>query len=411
MATTMPMVTPMNHATTNNGIGDWSTTGFILSLGVAATIGLAGFNAISMQRGFDREEQIAPILFNDPRAKKVDSAKLVAAQKRELALRPLSQDALNRLLVAARLDRKPAFEKEVADVMGDFAWRTAPGQLNLITIALEQRQYGAVFQHADALSRREKAKDEILGLFTLYEQMPQQRKYLVEALKKSPPWRQAFLASAERLNGPRQVEARYQTIAALLDSDVVHRDELASLVGRLVTTGSPQKAYDLWVRTQRPKIEAGNLFDGRFQQAVALQKAGVSNRFPFEWQLETGYNAGTQLIERGSANELQLYWNGQGVPVFAKQTMRVRPAVYKVTLQGVEASGNARKLLAVELLCARQPAIRLHAAAAAGDKVLAYSADQATRCDYPEIRLVGRPDANSADFEMSFTGIKLALAS
>lgn len=410
MATTMLMVTRMNHAT-NSGIGDWSTAGFILSLCVTAAIAWAGFNAISMQREFDREEQVAPVLFNDPKARKVDATELVAAQKRELVARPLSQDALNRLLVAARLDRKPALEKEVADVMGDFAWRTAPGQLNLITIALEQRKFGAVFRHADALSRREKAQDEILGLFALYEQMPPQRRYLVEALKKSPPWRQAFLASAERLNGPQQVEARYQTITALLGSDVVHRDELASLVGRLVATGSPRKAYDLWVRTQRPKIEVGNLFDGSFQQAAVLQKTGVSNRFPFEWQLETGYNAGAQLIERGSANELQLYWNGQGVPIFARQTMRARPAVYKVTLQGVEASKYARKILAVELICPGQPAIRLHAAAAADEKTLAYSADQTTRCDYPEIRLIGRPEANGADFEMSFTGIKLALAS
>lgn len=407
---TMPMVTHMNHAT-NNGIGDWSTTGFILSLFVTAAIAVAGFNAISMQSGFDREEQTAPVLFNDPKANKVDATELVAAQKRELVARPLSQDALNRLLVAARLDRKPTLEEEVADVMGNFAWRTAPGQMNLITIALEQRKFGDVFRHADALSRREKAKDEILALFSLYEQMPQQRKYLVEALKKSPPWRQAFLASAERLNGPRQVEARYQTIVALLKSDVVRRDELSSLIGRLVATGSPEKAYDLWVRTQRPKLEAGNLFDGSFQQAMELQKAGVSNRFPFEWQLETGYSAGAQLVERGSANELQLYWNGQGVPTFAKQTISARPAVYRVTLHGVEASKAARKILAVELLCPGQSAIRLHAANIAGDNVLAYSADQATRCGYPEIRLVGRPDANGANFEMSFTGINLALAS
>lgn len=402
------MVTHMNHATHKYG-GDWSTSGFIISVCVAAAVAFAGYHAVATKRGFDREDQNAPIVFNDPKAAKLDAAKLVAAQKHELAWRPLSQDALNRLLVAARLARQPALEKKVADAMRSFAWRTAPGQLNLITIALEQRKFDQVFQHADALSRREKATEEVLNLFALYEQMPRQREYLVTALKKSPPWRQAFLASAERLKTPQQVNARYETISALLGAGEVKRDELSSLVVRMVATGSAPEAHDLWIKTQRPTVEPGSLYDGNFSQAAELQKSGVSNRFPFEWQFDSGRNAGTQLVQRDSGNELQLYWNGQGVPIFAKQTVQARPAVYKVTLRGVEADKVARKVLAVELVCPRKSAIRL-AQVAEKQGQLAFVADRPTECGFPEIRLLGRPDTNGVDFEMSLTGINLALS-
>ncbi|MBJ7437630.1 MAG: hypothetical protein JHD35_01210 [Sphingopyxis sp.] len=399
----------MNHAT-HKYSQDWSTSGFIISVGLAAAVAFTGYHAIATKQGFDSEDRTAPIVFNDPKAKKLDPKKLVAAQKHELAWRPLSQDALNRLLVAARLDRQRVLEKKVADAMRGFAWRTAPGQLNLITIALEQGKFDQVFQHADALSRREKATEEVFGLFALYEQMPKQREYLVAALKKSPPWRQAFLASAERLKSPQQVNARYETIAALLGTGTVQRDELSSLLGRMVATGSAPQAYDLWVKTQRPTVKPDGLFDGGFEQAVDLQKSAISNRFPFEWQFDSGRNAGTQLVERDSGNELQLYWNGQGVPIFAKQTVRARPAVYEVTLRGVEADKIARKVVAVELLCPGQPAIRLGPVAAAAQNDLSFSADRATRCTYPEIRLFGRPDINGADFEMSLTGISLAVS-
>ncbi|WP_428629146.1 hypothetical protein [Sphingopyxis sp.] len=400
----------MNHATHKHG-GDWSTHGFVISVGLAVAVALTGYQTIATERDFDSADRTAPIVFNDPKAKTLDAAKLVAAQKHQLAWRPLSQDALNRLLVAARLDGRPALEKKAADAMRVFAWRTAPGQLNLITIALEQRKFDQVFQHADALSRRGKATEEILNLFALYELMPEKRQYLVTALKKSPPWRQAFLASAERLKSSQQVNARYETIAALLGTGVVQRDELSSLLGRMVATGSAPQAYGLWVKTQRPAVKPNSLFDGDFEQAGELQKSGVSNRFPFEWQLDSGRNAGTQLVQRGGSNELQLYWNGQGVPIFAKQIVQARPAVYKVTLHGVEASKTGRKVIAVELLCPGQPAIRLEPVAAATQNDLAFAADLATRCNYPEIRLFGRPDANGADFEMSLTGINLAVSS
>lgn len=387
-----------------------SAIDLVVALGLAAIIALAGRYWISTQRAFDRADAAAPTIFSDPEAKQVNADAILATQKRELAWRPLSQNALNRLLVAARLSGQKELENNVAAIMRDFAWRTAPGQLNLINIAIERHKFAEVFQHADALTRRGKAVEEFLAIFTLYEQLPDKRADLIAALKRNPPWREAFLASAERLKTVEQVEARYATVTALLSSGSVKRKELTPLVSRLVTIGSPAKAYALWAQSQRVKPVENMLYDSGFIHASALQRQAEQSLFPFEWQLDTGRNAGTQLIERGGQRELQLYWNGQGVPIFAKQTFRAQPGVYRLTLAGVEANPAAQRTLAAELLCDGKQHVRLLPVPAARKDELAYRAEGATRCNFPELRLFTVPDSNGADFEMSLTSIKLDLA-
>lgn len=385
-----------------------SVVEIVLSLLLAAAIGLLGYYWLSTERQFERSDLQAPAQFGDPRAKDIDAARLVAAQKNELTWRPLSQDALNRLLVASRLDGQRALEAKVAAAMRPFAWRTASGQMNLITLALENRRFGDVFLHGDALIRRGKATEEVMAVFSLYELSPAQRPLLVAALKDSPPWRQAFLASAERLKTAQQVQARYATITGLLKTGKVGRDELSSLLSRLVATGATEQAYRLWTDAEKPPIKTGAPFDGNFQHAATLQSAGVAAFFPFEWQFESGRNAGGLVTESQGAERLDLYWNGQGVPIFAKQTLRTPPAVYTLTLDGVEASAPARRALGAVLLCPGQEEITLQPIAVRNNQQLAFRADRATRCAYPELRLIGRADRNGADFEMSLTGINLA---
>ncbi len=394
MAMTTPMVTPMMNS---DAIKCGTTAELILALALTATIAVAGYHWIATQRAFDRFDKAVPTVFADPKAKQVDARAIAATQKRELTWRPLSQNALNRLLVASRLSGQTTLENRVAAVMRDFAWRTAPGQLNLITIAIERRRFDEVFRHADALTRREKAVEEVLAIFTLYERMPEQRGHLIAALKKSPPWRQAFLASAE-------------TITALLKSGEVRRDELSSLLGRMVATGSSEEAYALWTKTQRPDLKPNALFDPDFKQATTLQRSGSPVRFPFEWQLDSGRNAGAQLIEHGDRNEIQLYWNGQGVPIFAKQHFKARPGIYKLTLTGVDASASAQKALVAELVCPRVASVRMLPFPSPRKDQLVFLAERATACGFPEFRLYGRDDSERIDFEMSFTGTELTSA-
>lgn len=407
MVMTMHMATRMNRSKSSGGNGA-GTTSLILAFGLAVAIATTGYHWITTQREFDLQDRTAPTVFADPRAKYADAVAIIAAQKRELMWRPLSQDALNRLLVAARLSGQRTLEDRVATVMRSFAWRTAPGQLNLIYIAIERQRFEQIFQHADALARRERAVEEVLAIFALYEQMPEQRQYLVAALNRLPPWRQAYLASAERLKTPAEVQARYATITGLLETGQVQRDELSSLLGRMVATGSAAQAHALWTKTQHPAMAPYRLFDPNFKQAMELQRSANPVRFPFEWQLDTGSNAGAQLIEREGRNELQFYWNGQGVPIFAKQTFKARPGFYSATLTGVKASSAARKALAIELQCAGEQPVRLLPVRSAGESELSYSAVAATRCRFPEIRLYARSNNNNGDFEMSLTGVNLA---
>lgn len=404
MATTM--VTPMNLPK-NNDRKTGSKTERIVALALAATTVAAGYLWIATQREFDRLDRDAPTIFADPRANGADARGIAARQKRELAWQPLSQNALNRLLVAARLSGQTATAEKVAAVMREFAWRTAPGQLNLITIAIEQRRFDQVFQHADALTRREKAVEEVLAIFSLYEQVPVQRGYLIAALKKSPPWRKAFLASAERLNTPSQVQARYATISALLTAGTIDRDELSSLLVRMVAIGSTKEAYALWRKVERPAVTPDALFDPEFTHAATLQKSGTAIRFPFEWQFDSGSAAGAQLIEHDDRNELQLYWNGQGVPIFARQTFKARPAIYRLTLAGVEASDAQKKMLGAELVCPRIEGVRMLPAKAGRKGEIAYLAERATACEFPELRLYASADSERVDFELSLASIKL----
>lgn len=408
MGMTMHMATLMNRSKSNGGKSA-GTANLILAFGLVAAIASTGYHWIATQHEFDMQDRAAPTVFADPRAKGNDAVAIVAAQMHELTWRPLSQNALNRLLVAARLSGQRALEDRVATVMRSFAWRTAPGQLNLINIAIERQRFDDIFPHADALARRGKAVEEMLAIFALFEQIPEQRQFLVNALKQSPPWRQAFLASAERLKTPSEVQARYATITGLLETGQVQRDELSSLLGRMVATGSAAQAHALWTKTQIPAVTPDRLFDPGFKQAMALQRSATPIRFPFEWQLDTGGNAGTQLIEREGRNELQLYWNGQGIPIFAKQTFEARPGFYRATLTGVNASSAARRTLAIELLCAGEQPVRLLPVRSAGESELSYSAEAATRCSFPEIRIYARSDNNNGHFEMSLTGINLAL--
>src|SRR3990167_2560983 len=112
MGMTMHMATLMNRSKSKGGKSA-GTANLILAFGLVAAIASIGYHWIATQHEFDKQDRAAPTVFADPRAKGNDAVAIVAAQMHELTWRPLSQNALNRLLVAARLSGQRALEDRV----------------------------------------------------------------------------------------------------------------------------------------------------------------------------------------------------------------------------------------------------------------------------------------------------------
>jgi hypothetical protein len=289
--------------------------------------------------------------------------------------------------------------------MSKFAWRSAAGQQNLIAVAAEKRDFAQLFQHGEALLRRGKLTDEVFALFSLMETLPDQRGAMVEALAKMPEWRTQYLTQREALVAPVQVEARHETLQALRRKTPLARPELSALLFRLVALGQSDRAYALWRDTTRASAKANAAFDPTFQLAAANASRGGKADIPFEWQLNSGSTAGVLLSRRGAATELDLYWNGQGVPVFLRQIFSASPGRFRVVVGGVAADPLARRALTVELACPRSPPLELTRLEARRADLLVFESSTATSCGFPELRVLGRTERVISDFELSLTSV------
>jgi hypothetical protein len=325
-------------------------------------------------------------------------------ERQGLVLRPLDQERLNGVLVYGRSATPPDAER-LTKLMSKFAWRTAAGQQNLIAAAAERRDFAQLFKHSEALLRRGKLTNEVFALFSLMETLPDQRAAIVEALAKEPEWRAQYLTQREALVSPVQVEARYATLQELRRKTPLARSELSALLFRMVALDQSARAHALWRDTARANAAADTAFDSAFRVAAASASQGGKADIPFEWQLNSGSTAGALVSRRNGATELDLYWNGQGVPIFLRQTFAGRQGRYRVIVGGVLADTLARRALTVELACPRSRPLELTRVEARRADQLVFETSTATSCGFPELRVLGRTERVISDFELSLTSV------
>lgn len=299
---------------------------------------------------------------------------------------------------AAREDRKQA--EFFVSQMAKLGWRNSAAQRSLLIRAARKGDYPDLLVRADALLRRGVQTDQILMFVFLFEQNPEVRKSLAEALSRTPPWRAAFFGKTDILRDPVQRTARLSTVNYLLGSGAkLTRDEIAPLVNALDIAGDTRNAESLWAR----QVGAGPRsfdYDPVFERVAKLDAERPDLVMPFEWRLGqgTGY---TSYLE--STGGVRVEWDGHGVPVFLSQRLRVdgtQPIKIALGLGGDATTASAA--VDVMLVC-RGPRGNMlldRKDITAERDIVTFSSDDAPGCDMPELRISGalRDGVSPVDF-------------
>jgi hypothetical protein len=383
-----------------------------LGAGALAIVGIAGFVAWYAAAIAQRQTPIggdAQLLIT------ADKVKYPTDYRQKLteviARAPLSQNHLNGLYGYEFIRRDPedrALER-IRKALAGQGWQSTPAQQNLLMVAAVRADVKTLVERADALLRRQRLEPESRELLYYFERQPDARGYLLTALGRHPIWRDFFLQDPRGMQTPDRLMARSLTIGAMQRRGMkLDRDELAPLLSRLVEGGRADRAYALWTAAEPPiKNVGGFIRDGNFAQAAARAGQEDLPAYPFDWKMNGGRGYGASISGAAGSSELQIRWDGRGVPVFAQQTLRVEPGHYILKLEGLDAKPTTLNFVGVSATCGNkvvpfEPVMELNREAG----VTLRTAD-AIPCRFPDLRITGQPTESQRGIEASFSSISM----
>lgn len=326
--------------------------------------------------------------------------------RRAVVARPLDQARVNALYVAAVSEGDRAQARTIASVLGRLGWRYTPAQQNLMYQAAIDYRFDEVLTRSEALLRRQQLPVETLTVLHAMELGAAFRPALARALAGRPTWRTDFLTGRRGMASPRQLDARLATLELMGRNGGFTRRELAPFVRALADAGR----YDDAFRLRRSKLGGGvapvGLSDSKFERAAAMNDGQDHEVMPFEWQLEHGGDASAEATNYSGSSELSLRWNGNGVPIIARQRFRTAPGRYALRITGTDARADLLAKFDFKLLC---PGRELAFDQLLGERggALFLGTAGAIGCRYPELRMSGhvgdvqrRVDATLASIQL-----------
>lgn len=183
------------------------------------------------------------------------STSALAADEKDIA-KTLSEQALSNSLThveALRTQGIIRFDagetdagKRLIELASELSWRDSATHVWLFERSLIDGNYKQSMEHADALLRRRRARDEIFSIFNLAAQEPQLAKIVVEKLAKNPPWRANYFAQSDQI--PKELYGGFDNIILSLNNSVspVSRDELLPYANMLAQNNDMARALKTW---------------------------------------------------------------------------------------------------------------------------------------------------------------------
>jgi hypothetical protein len=249
------------------------------------------------------------------------------AEMRDLALRAIANDPLNaqayRLLAEAtsnadrvRLFMGEAFKRSRRETMAAF-W--------LLNDSVYRQDYKAAVRFADIVLRTQPSLDTfVIGYLSLLAEMPDARPLLVERLAAGPAWRKNFFNKMPA--SVKNPETLLSIMTALRESNnVVLNREMAPYLDFLVSSGRVDFAYNVWLQFLPPaQLDSlGLLTNANFDRKPS--------GFPFDWEIEAGSGALTEIGEGAAGNGLHISF-GEGRVKFppVRQVVFLTPGRYRL---------------------------------------------------------------------------------
>lgn len=331
--------------------------------------------------------------------------------RRLVAQQPLDQAMLNLIFAAeTRGDMSEERRDRFARALGDLGWRDTPAQQNLIVEAARLRDPKAAVLRADALLRRGKLVDGILPIMVRLESFPEAAELLIERLALEPDWRQAYFRLGAVLSDPATLDARVQLFDRMLAKGMsLSHTELKPSLDALMRAGRRADAAHLALRANRDGA-AAPLYDPEFAKMIALTARDRESPLPFEWETFSRPGISAQIVPRGDAGQLLIRWNGVGVPTFARTMVLISDieAPRLVVMAGGRQDTAALAKLGFALVCPRKGgAIFAPEAIDQEDHIARFRLSAPVPCDFPDLVVAGRPQANDAAVDVAIDSIRL----
>lgn len=247
---------------------------------------------------------------------RVDNAKALA--EASLSKAPFNARALRVFGLAAARQGEVEQADEILTLAGNWSLRDDPSHAWLIERRLRQGNYGSAFAHADTLARRWVNNNErIYNLFTTAVLTDQRAlPALVDAVKRKPPWRSAYIEYLiKRPDGDTVLLALGLALAE--SPDGYSNQELSWI-------------YQSWYWENRfEAIRALRAGTGRPGRLDDLQNGDFSipsdeTLFPFGWRLDPTPGISTALLEddvRPDESVLRVEYDGYASGVVTEQIL------------------------------------------------------------------------------------------
>lgn len=331
-----------------------------------------------------------------------------AAVATALAINPLSQSALNALLVERVRAAARPMTKDEANLLLRLGWRDEVSLRNVGEVYADGSDLPKLLNVFDALLRRATPSGgPVIDILTFMETKPVFQAALVTKLAQNPPWRPAFLRlTANRLDTREATLDRLRTYQALTRTRRPPSDiETAAVLPALHAQGFGSEAFALWQDVHRRNSQSlliRPLADPDFSRAARLQEAqGIVT--VYDWTVEHGDGFGVSF---GSDSKgLMIEWDGRGIPVFARQRSSALPGTYRLAVT-TEAEVEGGDAIGYRLVCP-EGVVELRPAGMSGRTRL-YRTNERVGCGFPMFEIFGRPQNRPRDVRTLLTRMTLS---
>lgn len=235
--------------------------------------------------------------------KEKDKARLMASKALTGSLAHV--EALRTIGIVTFDEGKVETGQKLVEIASDLSWRDSVTHAWLFERSLRQGNYAQSIQHADALLRRRRARDEIFAMFALAAKDPELSGLVTKKLANNPPWRENFFAWSDKV--PDDLRTGFEIIVnQLKDSpSPVTRDELLPYTNMLARNTEKGRALIVWANAfpaQSPVLSQNNSLKIDWPNSAFFDKPS-----PTDWVFRSSRSINTRVNNAGDGNDAILF--------------------------------------------------------------------------------------------------------
>lgn len=173
--------------------------------------------------------------------------------------------------------------QRLVEISSAVSWRDNPGQAWLLHNALLRGNYATAINHADALLRVSRVREEIFKIFNLAALEPKLAEPLKLHFETEPNWRLVFFATRNKMPVDQYdgFEALVKTLKT--SKSPATREEMRSYVAKLFSEKQPARALAFW--TELFPDDGVVIAAGQTRSLPWPQGTRTASAYPFDWNI------------------------------------------------------------------------------------------------------------------------------